>query len=101
MSRARAESQPVSSGNMLTVLVSLCVVFLLFTAFLGAVKRGEVYTEQNLLYAALILYGAATALYLGFGVTGVTRYVHAASFATGLGFLCNTLAVGHRWYIAG
>jgi cytochrome c-type biogenesis protein CcsB len=101
MAQAKAESQPVSSGNMLTVLVSLCVVFLLFTAFLGAVKSGAVYTEQNLLYAALILYGAATALYLGFGVTGITRYVHAASFATAFGFLFNTLAVGHRWYIAG
>jgi ABC-type transport system involved in cytochrome c biogenesis permease subunit len=101
MARARAESQPVSSANLLTVLVSLCVVFLLFTAFLGAVKRGELYTEQNLLYAALIFYGAATALYLGFGVTGIARYVQAASFITWAGFLCNTLAVGHRWYLAG
>jgi len=101
MARVRAESQPVSSGNMLTVFVGLCVVFLLFTAFLGAVKSGTVYTEQNLLYAALILYGAATAFYLGFGVTGITRYVHTASIATALGFLFNTLAVGHRWYIAG
>jgi cytochrome c-type biogenesis protein CcsB len=101
MARARAESQPVSSGNMLTVLVSLGVVFLLFMAFLGAVKSGALYTEQNLLYAALILYGAATALYLGFGVTGITRYVQVASLATALGFLFNTLAVGHRWYAAG
>ncbi len=101
MARAKAESQPVSNGNLLTVLVSLCVVFLLFTAFLGAVKRGELFTEQNLLYAALIFYGAATALYLGFGVTGITRYVHVASLVTWVGFLCNTLAVGHRWYIAG
>ena len=101
MARVRAESQPVSSGNMLTVLVSLSVVFLLFMAFLGAVKSGAVYTEENLLYAALIFYGAATALYLGFGVTGIPRYVHVASFATALGFFFNTLAVGHRWYIAG
>ncbi|MBI1750776.1 MAG: c-type cytochrome biogenesis protein CcsB [Acidobacteria bacterium] len=101
MERAKAESHPVPSGNMLTVLVSLCVVFLLFTAFLGAVKRGELFTEQNLLYVALILYGAATVLYLGFGVTGIHRYVQAASLATWLGFLTNTLAVGHRWYIAG
>ena len=101
MSRASAESQPVSSGNLLTILVSLSVVFLLFTAFLGAVKSGEIYTEQNLLYATLILYGAATVLYLGFGVTGISRYVNIASLATVLGFLCNTLAVGHRWYVAG
>jgi cytochrome c-type biogenesis protein CcsB len=101
MARARAESQPVSNGNLLTVLVGLSVVFLLFTAFLGAVKSGAIYTEQNLLYASLILYGAATALYLGFGVTGISRYVTVASLATSLGFLCNTLAVGHRWYAAG
>ena len=101
MARARAESQPVSNGSLLTVLVSLCVIFLLFTAFLGAVKRGELFNEQNLLYAALIFYGAATALYLGFGVTGITRYVQAASLVTWVGFLSNTLAVGHRWYVAG
>ncbi len=86
---------------MLTALISLSVIFLIFMAFLGAVKRGEVFTEQSFLYVTLILYGAATALYLGFGVTGLTRYVQAASLATALGFFSSTLAVGHRWYVAG
>jgi ABC-type transport system involved in cytochrome c biogenesis permease subunit len=38
---------------------------------------------------------------MGFGVTGVGRYVKYASFATAIGLIANTLAVGHRWYLAG
>src|SRR5581483_7175162 len=57
--------------------------------------------ESNMLYAALIFYSGAGALYLGFGVTGTQNYVRYASFATAAGLLANTFAVGHRWYIAG
>jgi cytochrome c-type biogenesis protein CcsB len=101
MARAKAEAQPVSTGSLLAVLVALSVVLLLFTAFLGAVKKGELFTEANLLYVSLIFYAAATSLYIGFGVTGTPRYVQFASAATWLGFAANTLAAGHRWYAAG
>ncbi len=101
MARARVEQHPGATGNALLVAVSLGIVFLLFVAFLGVVKQGNPFTEANLLYIALILYGGASALYIGFGVTGVERYVRFASIATLIGFLANTAAAGHRWYIVG
>src|SRR5574340_1397506 len=101
MARARVEQHPGTTGNALLVAVSLGIVFLLFLAFLGVVKQGNLFTEANLLYVALILYAGAAALYIGFGVTGVERYVRFASIATLIGFAANTLAAGHRWYIAG
>ena len=101
MARARVEQHPGTTGNALLVAVSLGIVFLLFLAFLGVVKQGNLFTEANLLYVALIFYAGASALYIGFGVTGVERYVRFASLATLIGFLANTLAAGHRWYIAG
>jgi cytochrome c-type biogenesis protein CcsB len=101
MARAKAETPPVSTGNMLTILVALGIVFLLFTAMLGAMKRGEVLTEANLLYVALVFFGAATVFYIGFGVTGINGYVNSASLATLAGFLATSGAAGHRWYIAG
>jgi cytochrome c-type biogenesis protein CcsB len=100
MARARAEQQS-ANDNTLIVLVGLGVTFLLFVAFLNVVKTGNLYSESNLLYAALIFYGGAGALYLGFGVTGTDSYVRFASIATALGLAANTLAVGHRWYAAG
>jgi len=101
MARAKAEAHPASTGSLFTLLVGLGVVLLLFTAFLGAVKRGDLLTEANALYGALIFYAAATALYIGFGVTGVPRYIRFASLATWLGFAANTAAAGHRWYVSG
>ncbi len=104
MSRAtaRIEEHPATApGNALLVGVGLAVVFLLFVAFLGVVKQGHLFNESNLLYLALIFYGGASALYIGFGVTGFERYVKFASVATIIGFAANTLAAAHRWYIAG
>jgi cytochrome c-type biogenesis protein CcsB len=54
-----------------------------------------------MLYTALIFYGGAGALYMGFGVTGIERYVKFASISTALGFAANTAAAAHRWYMAG
>ena len=104
MSRATAsieQQQPAASSNGLLVGVGLGVAFLTFIAFLSVVKQGNLFNESNLLYLALIFYGGASALYIGFGVTGVDRYVKFASIATMIGFATNTLAVGHRWYMAG
>jgi cytochrome c-type biogenesis protein CcsB len=101
MARTRVERQPAAPGTLLVVLVGLGIAFLLFMAFLNVVKSGNLFTEANLLYAALIFYGGAGALYLGFGVTGTDRYVRYASLATWVGLLANTAAVAHRWYVAG
>ena len=96
------ETPAPSGGNALLVLVGLGVAFLLITALLDAAKSGgSLYTESNLLYVALIFYAGAAALYMGFGVTGTDKYVKYASIATAIGFIANTLAVAHRWYLAG
>ena len=102
MARARVEQQqPAATGTTLIVMVGLGIAFLLFMAFLNVVKSGNVLNESNLLYAALIFYAGAGALYLGFGVTGTDSYVRFASLATWLGLAANTGAVAHRWYEAG
>jgi ABC-type transport system involved in cytochrome c biogenesis permease subunit len=101
MARARVEEQPAATGTMLVVLVGLGVAVLLFMAFLNVVKSGNLLDESNLLYAALIFYAGAGALYLGFGVTGTPSYIRFASLATWAGLLANTGAVAHRWYEAG
>jgi cytochrome c-type biogenesis protein CcsB len=100
MARARAEQQP-ATGMTLIVLVGLSIAFLLFMAFLNVVKSGNLLNESNLLYAALIFYAGAGALYLGFGVTATESYIKFASLATWAGLLANTGAVAHRWYEAG
>ncbi len=103
MSRATAtiEQRPATASNGLLVAVALGVAFLTFMAFLNVIKQGHLVNEGNLLYLALIFYAGASALYIGFGVTGVDRYVKFASVSTMIGFLANTFAAGHRWYIAG
>jgi ABC-type transport system involved in cytochrome c biogenesis permease subunit len=108
VSPARVQTQPATrGGNGLLVAVGLAVAFLFFFGMLNVAKPsdgaapGAMFSESNLLYVALIMYGAATALYIGFGVTGLRKYVRFASTATAIGFLANTLAVGHRWYLAG
>ena len=91
-----------TGGNALLVLVGLGVAFLLITALLGAAKAGgNLFNESNLLYVALIFYAGAGALYMGFGVTGTAKYVKYASICTEIGFVANTLAVAHRWYLSG
>ena len=96
------EPPATTGGNALLVLVGLGVAFLLITALLGAVKSGgNLFNESNLLYVALIFYAGAGALYMGFGVTGTSKYVKYASVATAIGFVGNTLAVAHRWSISG
>ena len=101
MSRVKAEQQQPTTGMTLIVLVGLAIAFLLFMAFLNVVKSGNLLSETNLLFAALIFYAGAGALYLGFGVTGTESYVRFASLATWLGLIANTAAVAHRWYEAG
>jgi len=96
------ETPATAGGNALLVLVGLGIAFLLITALLAAAKSGgPLFNESNLLYVALIFYAGAGALYMGFGVTGVAKYVTFASVATAIGFTANTLAVAHRWYLAG
>src|ERR1700757_4766915 len=98
----RMEQPAATGGNMLLILVGLAVTFLLIVALLGAAKSGAaIFSESNLLYAALIFYAGAGALYMGFGVTGTARYVTFASTATAIGLAANTLAVAHRWYLSG
>src|ERR1035441_6066376 len=82
-------SQP-NTGMTLIVLVGLAMAFLLFMAFLNVVKSGNLLNETNLLFATLIFYSGAGALYLGFGVTGTESYVKFASLATWLGLIANT-----------
>ena len=103
MSDARVEQQQPASGAALLVLVGLGIAFALLVALLAAAKAhtGPIYGEANMLYAALVLYTGAATLYMGYGVTGIERYVSAASLLTALGFAANTAAVAHRWSVAG
>jgi len=101
MARAKVEQQQPATGTTLIVMVGLAIAFLLFMAFLNVVKSGNLLSETNLLFATLIFYAGAGALYLGFGVTGTESYVKFASLATWMGLIANTAAVAHRWYDAG
>jgi len=100
MARAKVEQHP-ATGATLVVMVGLSIAFLLFIAFLNVVKSGSVLSEANMLYAALVFYAGAGALYLGFGVTGTDSYIKFASLSTWAGLIANTGAVAHRWYEAG
>ena len=64
MARVKAEPQQETTGMTLIVMVGLAVSFLLFMAFLNVVKSGNLLNETNLLFAALIFYAGAGALYL-------------------------------------
>src|ERR1700690_415821 len=101
MAHAKVEQQQPSTGMTLIVMVGLAVAFLLFIAFLNVVKSGNIFNETNLLFATLIFYAGAGALYLGFGVTGTESYVKFASLSTCIGLAANTAAIAHRWYEAG
>src|ERR1700747_2458015 len=100
MERVKAEQHP-ATGMTLVVLVGLSIAFLLFIALLNVAKSGNVLGEANLLYAALVFYAGAGALYLGFGVTGTESYIKFASLATWAGLVANTGQVAHPWYEAG
>src|ERR1700693_893978 len=100
MATAKVEKHP-APGTTLVVMVGLGMAFLLFMAFLNVIKSGSLLSEANLLYAALVFYAGAGALYLGFGVTGTDSYIKFASLMTWAGLLANTGAVAHRWYEAG
>jgi cytochrome c-type biogenesis protein CcsB len=101
MARAKVDEILRTNNHMPLVVVGLATVFLLLLPLLGLIKGGGFFSEESMLYGALIFFGAATALYVGFGVTGIERYVKFATLAAWLGFLATTLAVAHRWYIAG
>ena len=103
MSDTRVEQQQPASGAALLVLVGLGVAFALLVALLAAAKThsGPIYGEANMLYAALVLYAGAATLYMGYGVTGIERFVNSATLLTALGFAANTAAVAHRWSVAG
>src|SRR5271157_4939487 len=101
MARAKAEQQQPATGTTLIVMVGLAIAFLLFMAFLNVIKSGNLLSETNLLFATLVFYAGAGALYLGFGVTGTESYVKFASLSTGLGLIANTAAIAHRWYESG
>ena len=102
MAPAKVEQQQQpATGMTLIAMVGFGIVFLLLMAFLNVVKSGNLLSETNLLFATLIFYCGAGALYLGFGVTGTESYVKFASLATWLGLIANTAAVAHRWYEAG
>src|SRR6516165_2502155 len=101
MARARAEQASTGPNTTLIVLVGLTAAFFLFMAFLNVVKSGALLTEPNFLYMALIFFGGAGALYLGFGVTGGGPYVKYASLATWAGLAATSAAVAHRWYEEG
>ncbi len=102
MSEAQVE-QRQQNGTVLLVLVGLGIAFALLVALLAAAKAhtGPIYGEANMLYAALVLYAGAATLYMGYGVTGIERYVNSATVLTAVGFLANTAAVAHRWSVAG
>src|SRR5208283_2038081 len=85
----------------LIVLVGLAIAFLLFMAFLNVVKSGNLLNETNFLFATLIFYAGAGALYLGFRVTGTQSYLKFASLSTWAGLVANTAAIAHRWYESG
>ncbi len=103
MSEARVVRQQPATGAALLVFVGLGIAFSLLVALLAAAKThsGPIYGEANMLYAALVLYVGAATLYMGYGVTGVERYVNAATLLTAVGFAANTAAVAHRWSVAG
>ena len=102
MARAKAIGRPApADGRLLLGIVGFGTLFMLIMGLLGIMKTGSLFNEANLLFTALTFYAAATVLYIGFGVTGTQRFIRSAWIATWLGFISNTLAAAHRWYMAG
>jgi ABC-type transport system involved in cytochrome c biogenesis permease subunit len=101
MARTKEVERQTEGGVTLIVMVGLAIAFLLYMAFFNVARSGDLVSETNLLFATLILYVGAGALYLGFGVTGTESYVKFASLATWLGLIANTAAITLRWHDAG
>src|ERR1035441_587416 len=101
MARAKEVERQTAGGVTLIVMVGLAIAFLLYMAFFNVARSGDLVSETNLLFATLIFYAGAGALYLGFGVTGTESYVKFASLATWLGLIANTAAIALRWHDAG
>ena len=97
---ATEPQRPAKGGSGLVVTVTLSALFLFFMGFLNVVKSGNLFSESNFLFGALIFYAAA-ALYIGFGMSGLPRHASAASLMVIGGWVFNTLAAGHRWYVSG
>lgn len=97
----KAQGTKATTGTGFLLIVVLAAVFTLFMGFLNVVKSGSLLTESNGLFGALVFYAAAAALYIGFGVSSAERLARFASWAVILGWICNTLAAGHRWYASG
>jgi len=95
-----AERQP-QGGKTLIVLAGLLIALLLSTALLSGSRGADLLTETTLLYATLLFYVGAAALYLGFGLRATEAYLRWASIATWLGLAANTAALAHHWYQAG
>jgi cytochrome c-type biogenesis protein CcsB len=98
--RVRVETQE-RTGYGLVVGVGLATAFALIMTLLNVAKQGSLLNETNLLSTSLIFYSASTALYIAFGVGGNERHFKTASIFCILGFVANTGAAAHRWYIAG
>jgi len=101
MARARGVERQPAGGVTLVAMVGLAIAFLLYIAVLYGLKSGGLLSEPNLLFATLIFYAGAGALYLGFGVTGAAVCVGFASLATWAGLAANTAAIALRWHDAG
>jgi cytochrome c-type biogenesis protein CcsB len=100
----------ISNSSALIIIVTLGAAFLTFLGMLNIMKPDAVVTttigqrmmqESTMLFASLVFFLAASALYIGFGVSGAEKNVRAGSIYVILGFLAVTGAAGHRWYVAG
>jgi cytochrome c-type biogenesis protein CcsB len=113
---ARLKASPATAApaqkdsSILVVVVTLVAAFLAIFGLLNVMKPDTVVTttvgqrlieESTMLFASLVFFLAAAALYIGFGVSGAERNVRAGFIYVVLGFVATTAAAGHRWYIAG
>jgi ABC-type transport system involved in cytochrome c biogenesis permease subunit len=105
MSKTMTHPEPVqlnrATGNTVIALVGLAVVFLLINALLAVARGGEILTEQNLLFVALVFYGASAAMYLAYALNGAEHHIRVATLATLAGWAATSFAAGHRWYVSG
>jgi cytochrome c-type biogenesis protein CcsB len=101
MAGVMKEQRQTAGGITLIVIVVLAIAFLLYMATLNHMMTGNLWSETYLLFATLIFYAGAGALYMGFAATGTESYVKFASLATWLGFIANSAAAAHRWMDAG
>lgn len=96
-----ATVERTQTNSTLLMLVGVAVLVLLLTPLFGVLKSGELFTEANLLYGAVVFFGAGAALAVGFAMSNDAALGRFASWATWAGFAATTLAVAHRWAVAG